>query len=310
MLCYYSVHGPIQTTESLWEKYQAKADRMGLNKDRTRFIWDRTQEVRQTQDSPLYAGMMEALDDSVGLVMDALRESGQLENTVVIFTSDNGGVSSGDGYATSALPMRGGKGRQWEGGIRQPFYISVPGKTNGQITNTLANGVDFFPTILDLAGASEIPSDLDGRSLTAELDGEKLPSQPLFWHYPHYGNQGGEPSGIVRDGDWKLIRYYEDQRTELYNLREDIGEQTNLAEQHPVQVQKLNTLLTNWLESVDAKFPSTNSNFDSDKYARSVADWQLHRMAKREREHNSYLKADFQPRGGWWQDNKRNAAAK
>ncbi|MEM8733949.1 MAG: sulfatase [Planctomycetota bacterium] len=305
MLCYYSVHGPIQTTETLWAKYQSKADRLGLNVDRQRFVWDRTQEVRQTQDSPLYAGMMEALDDSVGHVMDALRESGQLDNTVVIFTSDNGGVSSGDGYATAALPMRGGKGRQWEGGIRQPFYISVPGKTSGRTTETLANGVDFFPTILDLAGVDGIPSGIDGRSLKAELDGKQLPSQPLFWHYPHYGNQGGEPSGIVRDGQWKLIRYYEDQRSELYDLGEDIGEQNDLAAEHPEQVKELNGLLSDWLNEVGAKYPSVNSKYDAEKYAQSVADWQSNRMTKREREHRSYLQSDFQPRNGWWQDNKR-----
>ena len=145
---------------------------MGLVVERDRFLWDRTQEVRQTQDNPLYAGMMEALDTSVGLVLDAIEKSGQADNTVVIFTSDNGGVSSGDGYATSALPMRGGKGRQWEGGIRQPYYIHVPGVTKGSKTKVFANGTDFFPTIMELAG-SEVQSGLDGRSLVPTLDGVK-----------------------------------------------------------------------------------------------------------------------------------------
>ncbi|MEM7474168.1 MAG: sulfatase, partial [Planctomycetota bacterium] len=259
MLCYYSVHGPIQTTEGLWKKYQAKAESMGLAFEHDRFLWDRTQEVRQTQDNPLYAGMMESLDTSVGMVLDAIEKSGQAENTVVIFTSDNGGVSSGDGYATAALPMRGGKGRQWEGGIRQPYYIHVPGKTNGSKTKVFANGTDFFPTLLELAGA-EVPAGLDGRSLVPVIEGAKFPSRPLYWHYPHYGNQGGEPSGIVRHGEWKLIRYYEDERRELYNLAKDTGEQKNVAEQNPEVVERLNRMLAEWLDSVGAKFPSKNNN--------------------------------------------------
>jgi arylsulfatase A-like enzyme len=305
MLSYYSVHGPIQTTRELWEKYQTKAETLGLVVDRKRFIWDRTQEVRQTQDNPLYAGMMEALDTSVGLVLDAIEESGQNENTVVIFTSDNGGVSSGDGYATSALPMRGGKGRQWEGGIRQPYYICVPGKTNGSSVDTFATGTDFFPTILDLAGSSADNADLDGRSLAPLIEGKSLPSEPLFWHYPHYGNQGGEPSGIVRDGDWKLIHYYEDSRSELYNLANDVGEKTNLASTHADKVAQLEVKLKSWLKEVGARYPTPNPKWNATKRAASDQEARVNRMARREKEHRSYLNADFQPRRGWWQENNR-----
>ncbi|MCD8533491.1 MAG: sulfatase-like hydrolase/transferase [Verrucomicrobia bacterium] len=117
MLSFYSVHAPIQTTEQRWKKYRTKAETMGLtHRTQPRFLLDRTQEVRQVQDHPVYAGMMEALDDSVGLVLQAVQDSGLSDNTIIIFTSDNGGVSSGDGFATSCLPLRGGKGRQWEGG--------------------------------------------------------------------------------------------------------------------------------------------------------------------------------------------------
>ncbi|MCA9183407.1 MAG: sulfatase, partial [Planctomycetales bacterium] len=151
MLSFYSVHAPIQTTQSLWRKYRDKADQLGLATSGPRFIFDRIQEVRQTQDNPLYAGMMESMDDAVGIVLESLEQSGQAENTVVLFTSDNGGVSSGDGYATAALPLRGGKGRQWEGGIRQPLYIHLPGQTSQTHCDVLTIGTDLFPTLVDLA---------------------------------------------------------------------------------------------------------------------------------------------------------------
>ncbi|MEM1294977.1 MAG: sulfatase, partial [Verrucomicrobiota bacterium] len=220
MLSFYSVHGPIHCSEARWKKFQAKAEKMGLTKrEEPRFLIDRTKEVRQVQDHPIYAGMMAALDDAVGVVLSALEKNGVADNTVVIFTSDNGGVSSGDGFATSALPMRGGKGRQWEGGIRQPYYIYWPGVTNGGTTEIPANGTDFYPTILEIAGLPTLPDQhLDGLSLAPVLKGEQIADRPLFWHYPHYGNQGGEPSSIMIQGDWKLISYFEDGRSELYHL--------------------------------------------------------------------------------------------
>lgn len=307
MLSYYSVHGPIQTTESLWKKYQAKAQEMGLVVDRERFIFDRTQEVRQVQDNPLYAGMMEALDTSVGMVIDAIVESGQAENTAIIFTSDNGGVSSGDGYATSALPMRGGKGRQWEGGIRQPYYIYVPQVTSAGTSTAFASGIDFFPTLLELAGDTAVHADLDGRSLVPALKGESMPARPLFWHYPHYGNQGGEPSAIVRDGDWKLIRYFEDERFELYNLASDLGEQVDLASMNPQRVEEMSKSLQVWLDSVDAKLPASNAKYDEAAHAASIRQAQEVRMKNREREHFSLLQPEFAPQGGWWENKGKKA---
>ncbi len=311
MLSFYSVHAPIQTTKELWQKYRNKAVAMGLDQPRNRFLLDRTQEVRQVQDNPLYAGMMESMDSGVGLVLQALQESGQADNTVVIFTSDNGGVSSGDGYATSSLPFRGGKGRQWEGGIREPFYVYWPGVTSGSDNATPVMHIDLYPTLLDIAGLPATSfAKVDGLSLVPALRGAKLAERNLYWHYPHYGNQGGEPSAMLRSGDWKLIHYFEDSRNELYNIADDIGEQSNLASQEPNRVRSMLAELKQWQASVGAVDPTVNPDFDSERYARDMQRLQDTVMPNREREHASYLKADFVPRGGWWQDNAIKASAR
>lgn len=306
MLSFYSVHGPIQCSESRFKKYQAKAETMGLaTRTDPRFLLDRTQEVRQVQDHPIYAGMMEAMDDSVGLVLKAIEDAGVSDNTVVIFTSDNGGVSSGDGYATSCLPMRGGKGRQWEGGIRQPYYISWPGVTRGGTTQELATGMDFYPTILEMAGIGPLKDQhIDGVSLVPVLKGEAIPKRSLFWHYPHYGNQGGEPSAMIMDGDMKLIYYFEDGRSELFDVSEDVGEQNDLAKSKPETTAVMLKELKEWQATVGANSPSVNPNYNPQDYARSIQQKKQRGMPNRERQHAAFLKSDFKPKGGWWDQRK------
>jgi len=302
MLSFYSVHGPIQCSENRFRKFQSKAQKMSLT-ERTepRFLFDRTQEVRQVQDHPIYAGMMAALDDAVGVVLDSINDSGVADNTVVIFTSDNGGVSSGDGYATSCLPMRGGKGRQWEGGIRQPFYIHWPGVAVGGTSDVPAIGMDFYPTILEIAGIPLMPKQhVDGVSLVPALKGESLPARSLFWHYPHYGNQGGEPSAIIIEQNWKLIHYFEDDRMELYDLSNDVGEQKNLSTQQPDRVTKMQSTLESWLNEVAAERPSKNPAYDATKDAENIQKRKQNGMANREREHAAFLRANYSPRKGWW----------
>ena len=156
----------------------------------------------------------------MGRVLARLDELGLTDHTIICFTSDNGAVTSGDNFSSSQLPFRGGKGRQWEGGIRVPFYIKAPGVTRAASTcGTPVIGTDFYPTILELAGLPLRPEQhVDGVSLAPLLKGGKIAGRPLFWHYPHYANQGGEPSSIIRSGDWKLIHYWEDNRNELYEL--------------------------------------------------------------------------------------------
>lgn len=301
-LSFYAVHGPLQTTQDLCSKYQQKAEEMGLKENDTRFKFDRRLPVRQVQDHPVYAGMMEMLDDAVGMVLDTLKETGLDKNTVVIFTSDNGGVSSGDAFSTSLLPFRGGKGRQWEGGIREPYYIRAPGVTTpGATTAVPAIGMDFYPTILELAGLSKLPEQhVDGVSLVPVLKGGTIADRDLFWHYPHYGNQGGEPSSMIRSGDWKLIFYHEDGRVELYNLTEDVGEQSDLVAQQPEKVVVLRKKLMAWLADTGAVMPKSDLRFSQKRFEAKLEKARTNKQQGLEKNHARYLDADWKPNADWW----------
>lgn len=300
MLAFYTVHAPVQTTHELWSKYQQRAP--DPSQTGQRFRIDRTLPVRQIQDHPVYAGMVETLDNAVGNVLDALDQAGLADSTVVIFTSDNGGVSSGDAYATCNLPLRGGKGRQWEGGIREPFYIKLPHlEANTQSIDVPVTGADLYPTILDVCGLPlRNEQHVDGVSLLPLMQGESIEPRQLVWHYPHYGNQGGEPSSILRDGDYKLIHYYEDGSNELYNVAKDVPEQNDLAEREPDRVASMLNQLQAWLESVGAKYPQPDPRYNAQAAA---AKWQRIHTAKKaqlERQHAAMLEPDWQPNPTWW----------
>lgn len=297
-LSFYSVHGPIQTNQRLWKKYRDKAQPRTEN----RFIIDRTLPVRQVQDCPIYAGMMESMDDAVGIVMQCLDDLGLSENTVVIFTSDNGGVSSGDAFATSNLPLRGGKGRQWEGGIREPFYVIAPGVTEpGAVSNTPVTGADFYPTMLELAGLPLNPNQhADGRSMVPLLKGDSLPPRPLFWHYPHYGNQGGEPSSIIRRDAWKLIHYWEDDRNELYDLATDPHEAIDVSTKHRARVGKMHDELIGYLAQVGARIPARDPRFDEQRAERQAKEMREKRLPALEAQHANFLDPSFVPNQTWW----------
>ena len=288
-LSFYAVHAPIQTTPELAAKYVHKAKQRGLTQ--SRFVFYRTMPVRQVQDNPVYAGMMETLDDAVGIVLQKLDELGLTENTVVIFTSDNGGVASGDAFATSNLPLRGGKGRQWEGGIREPYYIRAPGITDpGSVSAVPVTGTDFYPTILELAGEPfRAEQHVDGVSLVPLLRGQTIAKRDLYWHYPHYGNQGGEPSAIIRSGNWKLIHYYEDGRNELYDITVDIGEQQNIIESYPDIAKTLSTKLDTWLTETGAAIPQPDERFDPAKKVQQLEAQQTKRLQKLEADHARYF---------------------
>lgn len=303
-LSFYTVHSPLQTTKELHQKYVQKAQDMGLELDRERFIFDRRLPVRQVQDHPIYAGMIEQLDDAVGLVLEALADTGLDENTVVIFTSDNGGVTTGDHFSTSLLPMRGGKGRQWEGGIREPFIVHVPGMTPaGSSSDEPVIGMDFYPTMLELAGLPLMPTQhQDGVSLVPLLEGGEIGDRDLFWHYPHYGNQGGEPSSMIRSDDWKLIYYHEDGRWELYNLAEDLGEQHDVADLQPGIVNHLQPILAAWLEETGAKFPARDPRYTEEAFAAKLKHLSTTRMEQLEKQHRAFRDPDWEPNSEtpWW----------
>ncbi len=256
--CFYSVHTPLMAREDLRLKYEAKAKT--LKHDGPTWGRERARQVRLVQDHAVYAGMVEAMDQAVGKVLAALDRLGLADNTVVIFTSDNGGLSTSEGHPTSNVPLRAGKGWMYEGGVRVPWIIRAPGLTTpGSESATPVNSIDLFPTLLDLAGATLPANDrIDGVSLLPLLRGQELSSRPLFWHYPHYGNQGGAPGGAVRDGDWKLIEWYEDGAFELFNLREDPSETRNRAAEIPEKVQELSAKLKAWRTDVAAVMPTPN----------------------------------------------------
>ena len=298
-LSFYAVHGPIQTTEENWAYFREKAEQLGIKENG--FLVDRTLPVRQTQDNPVYAGLIKQMDDAIGVVLDAIEEMGLDKNTMVIFTSDNGGVTSGDAYSSSLLPLRGGKGRQWEGGIRVPLLVQYPNCPSGITCDVPVIGTDFYPTILDFAGLSLQPEQhKDGVSLLPVVNAGKGPERALFWHYPHYGNQGGEPSSIIRKGDWKLIYYYEDFRCELYNLAIDISESEPLNIQYPEKVKELKTLLDAWLIEVDAKIPLADPEYNPQQEAKVKSGWRTSILQKQEKLRKQMLAPDWNPNQDWW----------
>ena len=298
-LSFYAVHGPIQTTETKWQKYRDKAEQQGIAA--SGYKMERVLPIRTVQDNPVYAGLVEQMDEAVGIVLDKLKALGLDENTIIVFTSDNGGVASGDAYSTTNLPLRGGKGYQWEGGIREPYFIKVPGIKNGASMDYPVTGADFYPTLLDFA---EIPLNpqqhADGVSLKPLFEGETLPGRPLFWHYPHYGNQGGNPSSMVREGKWKLIHYYEDGKRELYDLEADPIEQNDVFSENPEVAERLGDLLQAFLEETNANMPEKETTFDPDLAEKNRQQKINELMPRLEAQRMEYLSEDFQPNETWW----------
>ena len=298
-LSFYAVHGPIQTQQEKWAKYRAKAEQQGIAEKG--FAMEKNLPIRQHQDNPVYAGLIENMDEAVGLVLDELERLSLDKNTIVVFTSDNGGVTSGDAFSSSMSPYRGGKGYQWEGGILEPYFIYVPNQAPKGIDTPVA-GADFYPTLLDLANLELLPNQhKDGKSLKPLIEGNgKLEERALYWHYPHYGNQGGDPSSIIRLGNWKLIHYYEEQTQQLYNLAEDPYEKNDLAEAEPQRTQQMHQQLMNYLNEVDAKFPEFDPEFDPEKRANYMKSVEEKRMKYLEKQRKEMLSEDFQPDKRWW----------
>lgn len=261
---FYSVHTPLMAREDLRTKYEEKRRRLGL---KARWGREGERDVRLVQEHAVYAGMVEAMDQAVGKVLAKLEELGLRENTIVIFTSDNGGLSTSEGWPTSNLPLRGGKGWMYEGGIREPLLMRWPAVVSaGRVIRTPVISPDFFPTLLDAAGARPAANQtLDGVSLLPLLRGGALPERALFWHYPHYGNQGGAPAAAIRHGNWKLIEWMEDQRVELFDVANDPAEANDRSRTEPQQVAALRAELRQWQTAVNAHFPKPNPAYDPAK---------------------------------------------
>ena len=221
--------------------------------------WDGTPHGRQ--ENPVYAAMIESLDDAVGTVLDALDRTGLAEKTLVLFTSDNGGLSVLEGPNTPPTinaPWREGKGYLYEGGLRVPLIARWPGHVAPGVEPSQAWAADLPPTVAELCGLPALDG-LDGVSLAGLLQGGTAPSpRALYWHYPHYANQGGKPGGAIREGDWKLVEFFENGRLELFDLAKDPSESNNLAEKQPEKVRELAVKLAAWRSSVGAMMPTPN----------------------------------------------------
>jgi arylsulfatase A-like enzyme len=257
-LSFYSVHTPLMGREDLVKKYQPKSKAITGEAFGTeeQILPDKPprRKVRVIQKHAVYAAMVEAMDEAVGKVLNQIDESGISNETIVVFTSDNGGLSTAEGTPTSNMPLRGGKGWIYEGGIREPWIIRYPGITEPGSTSTQPiSSIDLYPTVCSAAGVA-IKHEIDGVDLLPALRGQSLDRDALYWHYPHYSNQGGIPGGAIRMGDLKLIERYEDGQVHLYDLKNDIGERNDLRDQHPEKVQEMRARLHQWYKQVDAKF--------------------------------------------------------
>jgi arylsulfatase A-like enzyme len=217
---------------------------------------------KTNQKNPTYAGMIESVDDSTGKILAALDEMHLADNTVVIFTSDNGGLLG----PTDNAPLRAGKGWPYEGGIRVPLIVRWPGLTkHGSTSDVPVTSVDYFPTFCRAAGV-ELPAGrtIDGVDIRRVLDGTgKLDRKAIYWHYPHYRGADTGPYSIVRDGDWKLIKRYDGRQFELFNLADDLSETTDLSDKMPEKVKALDAMLTAWLKDTGAKLPKPNPAYNA-----------------------------------------------
>ena len=257
----YSVHAPFEAPADRVAKYEKKKKALNLT-DEERFAKETNTEkpftYRVKQDHPTYAAMVESMDMAVGKILGKLKEKGVADNTVVIFFSDNGGLSTSEGIPTANTPLRAGKGWLYEGGIREPAIIKWPGTvTPGIVSDAVITSMDFYPTILEMTGQPIRPDlHIDGKSLVPLLKGKaNKMHEATYYHYPHRSNQKGSPSSAIRDGDYKLIVFLNDNRFELYDLKNDIGETHNLATELPALTDHLYKKLYEWWNEVDAKFP-------------------------------------------------------
>ena len=271
--CYvpmHSVHVPLKTRANLLAEEQARVAALSPPAG-PREVAEGDRKARAVQDHPVYAAMIREMDETVATVLAAVEAAGQTDNTLVVFTSDNGGLSTAEGSPTSNLPLRAGKGFLYEGGIRVPLIVRWPGVVAPDTTTDVpVTTLDIAATLLDVGGTTQ-PAEtvLDGTSLRPVLAGGTLPARDLFWHYPHYANQGGRPAAAIIAGDGpspgnenqgheKLVEHFEDGRVELFDLATDPGERRDLAAERPERAAALKERLAAWRAAVRAAMPSPN----------------------------------------------------
>ena len=255
---HYAVHTPIQAKKELIEYYEKKLAAKG-NKGGQRCA--------------TYAAMVHSMDESVGRVMKELQRLGIADNTIIFFTGDNGGLivrnGPGGNPITCNAPIRAGKGSAYEGGVRVPLIVRWPGVAKpGSISAEPVITNDYYSTIVEMTGAEPDPRHkTDGESLVPVLKQEKdrLARDAIYWHYPHYHPGGATPYGAIRERDWKLIEFYEDNHVELYNLKDDIGETKDLAKEKPELAERLKEKLHAWRKEVDAQMPTVNPEYRTGK---------------------------------------------
>lgn len=334
-LSHFAVHDPIEGKPHLVEKFQRKLKNNEINEGKP-FILEqdpdmknpfsrkeldslldkkeykgysilphRIVKIKQFQNNPQYAAMVESVDQSLGRVLATLKKLGLSENTIIIFTSDNGGMSAANLYnpgrkiplsmlnasfSTSNLPLRGGKGWLYEGGIRVPLIVYWPGHGKHGITSkTPVINTDFYPTIIDMLGIAP-PKDypLDGMSFVPLLKQEKKASRDIekraiYWHFPQYSNHGAQsPGGAIRYGDYKLLEYFENYTVQLFNINEDPGEQHDLSKRMPRKVKQLKDMLHAWRKDIHANMPTSNPGYNP-----SISDqWQNWKPSLKESKKN------------------------
>lgn len=266
-LSFYTVHTPIQANKEHVEYYRNKLQKMGNPK--LEQLAEHSAFTSQQQLNAEYASMVQALDVNIGRLLHSIEDLGLANNTVIIFTSDNGGLSTITGKnwtaPTSIKPLRAGKGWCYEGGIRVPLIIKTTKMNKQYVCDEAVISMDFYPTILDLAGIPALPDQhIDGISLSPLLNqSQELEREDIFWHYPHYHSSGWTPGAAIRSGKWKLIEFYELNVTELYDLESDPGENLDLAQDYPEIVLELKSKLVQLQETTGAKFAKINQQIST-----------------------------------------------
>ena len=272
MYSLYAVHNPLQAPADLVKKYKAKQKTLAFD-DKKRFrkdeAWMKNEKdwrQRTVQDNAIYAAMIENMDANVGRILKKLSDLGLDDNTIVVFTSDNGGLSTAEGSPTVNGDLRAGKGWLYEGGIKVPTIMRWTNQIKaGQVSDIPLSTIDFFPTFEKaMNNKSVIDKAIDGSNIIDLLKNEQKSKQrTLFWHYPHYSNQGGKPGAAMVQGDYKLILNYEDNSLELYDIKHDIGEKNNLSVSEKARAKRYKKALDKWLAANHAKFPVGNAAYNA-----------------------------------------------